>query len=77
MPHSDTASRVQALTLQALGWKNEDIEKLTGIKARALNKLLDRAIERGFEPSKLRIQDSYVANSPKSGRPQKQEASEE
>ncbi|KAK3345943.1 hypothetical protein B0T25DRAFT_550683 [Lasiosphaeria hispida] len=77
MSHFDTATRAQALTLKAIGWSNKEIENLTGVTARALNMILDRAIALGYDPQNPRLQDSYVANAPKSGRPSKQESFKE
>jgi hypothetical protein len=53
---------------------NQQIEALTGIQPRALNKIVDRAIERGFDPEHSTvILDKYVCNAPKPGRPSKQQ----
>ena len=77
-PYSDTVTRAQALTLKAVGWTNAQIEEITGITARTLNNIFDKAVKAGFEPSvdgRLgRLSSAYVANALKSGRPQKQEA---
>ena len=77
-PYTDTVTRAQALTLKAVGWTNAQIEETTGISARTLNNIFDRAVEAGFEPSvngRLgRLSSIHVANAPKSGRLRKQEA---
>jgi transposase len=76
MAQYDIATRAQALAYKQYGLPNSEIESLTGITARHVNRLLDRAIERGFDPSAPRpvIRDSYVADAVRTGRPRKQEA---
>jgi len=72
-PYTDIVTRAQALTLKAVGWTNAQIEETTGILARTLNNIFDRAVKAGFEPSingRLgRLSSDHVANAPKLGRP--------
>ena len=80
-PYTDTVTRAQALTLKAVGWTNAQIEETTGIPARTLNNIFDKAVKAGFEPSvdgRLgRLSTAHVANAPKASRPRKQEAFED
>jgi len=74
MPFYDIATRAQALTLKALGVTNQEIERQTGIKARTVNYIYDRATRRGFDPNAEHptILDIHVQDAPRSGRPLKQ-----
>ncbi|KAI1757860.1 hypothetical protein F4782DRAFT_475427 [Xylaria castorea] len=73
MPSYDIATRAQALALKIGGrHSNEEIERMTGIKARSINHIVDRAIERGLDLNNPVILDIYVANGPRLGRPSKQ-----
>ena len=81
-PYNNTTTRAQALTLKAVGWTNAQIEEITGITARTLNNIFDKAVKAGFEPfnedGRLgRLSDAHIANVPKTGRPRKQEAFKE
>jgi hypothetical protein len=74
MVYYDLATRAQALTLKAiLHLDNARIEQLTGLKARTVNSIVDKAFDRGFDPhiSPI-ILDKYIIDAPKSGRPSKQ-----
>lgn len=44
-------TRVQSLTLSALGWKGEAIESYLGVKKRTAQSIFQRAKQRGFDPS--------------------------
>jgi hypothetical protein len=80
MPHYDIATRAQALTFKLiLQFSNDQIEALTGMKPRTINHLVDRALERGFDPqaSPPVILDIHVRDAPRSGRPSKQEDHED
>lgn len=73
MPYYDTATRAQALSLKLFGASNDEIQRITGITPSTLNRIYDRAIERGFNPSESsQILDKHVEDAPKSGRPAKQ-----
>lgn len=76
MVYYDIATRAQALTLKLIAqFDNKQIEAITGMKARAVNNLVDRALERGFDPqgSPPVILDKHVCDASKSGRPSKQQ----
>ncbi|KAI1747042.1 hypothetical protein F4782DRAFT_453155 [Xylaria castorea] len=73
MPSYEPATRAQALALKIGGrHSNEEIERITGFSASSVNRLVDRAIERGLDLNKPVILDLHVANGPRSGRPSKQ-----
>ena len=73
MPTYDIATRAQALALKIGGrHSNEEIKHITGISVRSINRIVDQAIERGLDLNNPIILDSYVADSPRSGRPSKQ-----
>ncbi|KAK4196470.1 hypothetical protein QBC40DRAFT_9155 [Triangularia verruculosa] len=73
MVYHDAATRAQALTLKVLlQLDNAQIERLTGLKPRTVNNIVDKAFERGFDPQVSPIiLDIYVTVAPKSGRPSK------
>jgi len=73
--HYDIATRAQALALLQAGVPNRRIESLTGITSRHIYRLLDKAIERGYDPKSPKpvILDSYVTDDVRPGRPRKQE----
>ena len=70
----DIATRAQVVTLKALGLKNSEIERQTGIKTRTINSIYDRAIQRGFDPNAEQrvVHDNHVQNASRPGRPSKQ-----
>ncbi|KAI8633014.1 hypothetical protein F5Y19DRAFT_285421 [Xylariaceae sp. FL1651] len=73
MPNYDIATRSQALALKIGGrHSNQEIEQITGIKTRSINRILDNAIERGLDLNKPVILDIHVADAPRPGRPSKQ-----
>ncbi|KAK4127523.1 hypothetical protein N657DRAFT_533308, partial [Parathielavia appendiculata] len=75
MVYHDIATRAQALTLKLIvQLDNKDIEAITGLKARTINSIADRALERGFDPKGCPpvILDEHVRDAPKTGRPSKQ-----
>ncbi|KAL2262698.1 hypothetical protein VTK26DRAFT_405 [Humicola hyalothermophila] len=74
MVYYDIATRAQALTLKLLlHADNATVERLTGLKSRTVNSIVDKALERGFDPETSPIiLDKYVNDAPKSGRPSKQ-----
>ncbi|KAF2191465.1 hypothetical protein K469DRAFT_371863 [Zopfia rhizophila CBS 207.26] len=69
-PH-DSATRAQVVALKVFGASNEDIEQQTGIKARTVNSIYDRAIQRGFNPYAEHpiVYNIHVEDAPRSGRP--------
>jgi hypothetical protein len=66
------ATRVQAVTLKNCGYSYENIEKLTGIKKRQLQYIIDEAKKRGYNPQKLtrrsKTSISTIESSPKGQR---------
>jgi transposase len=75
MVYHDIATRAQALTLKLIvQLDNKEIEAITGLKARTINNIANRALERGFDPKGCRpvILDEHVCDAPKTGRPSKQ-----
>ncbi len=76
MVYHDMATRAQVLTLKLIvQLDNHQIEAITGIKARTVHDIVDRALKRGVDPqaSPLIILDEHVRDAPKSGRPKKQD----
>lgn len=72
MAYYDIATRAQVVTLKLiLQLDNHQIEALTGIKARTVNSIATKALERGFDPSQTpaRVLDAHVCDAPKTGRP--------
>lgn len=70
MPVHQTAARVQALTLLLVGYRPEDIQKLTGIPPSTQKDIKKRAFQRGYRPEEDPIiKDEYVIDAPRSGRP--------
>ena len=59
--------------LKANGATIREIEQLTGVQRRQIQRLYQRAIERGFDPEirPLNIQLEHVQDAPRSGRPTK------
>ena len=72
MPSYDIATRAQALALKISGHSTDEIKQITGISASSINRIVDRAIERGLDFNNPVILDIHVADSPRSGRPSKQ-----
>lgn len=62
MANRDIATRAQALTLRVSGTSDEEILRQTGIEAKIVDRLLTRAIERGFHPQSQHpiIRDCFV-----------------
>ncbi|KAL2142930.1 hypothetical protein VTI28DRAFT_509 [Corynascus sepedonium] len=75
MVYHDIATRAQVLTLKLIAQlDNDQIEALTGLKARTVNNIVSKALERGFDPTRVPavILDKHVSDAPKTGRPSKQ-----
>ncbi|KAH8160752.1 hypothetical protein CIB48_g7493 [Xylaria polymorpha] len=73
MPTHELATRAQALALKITDrFSNEEIERMTGINARTVHSIVDRAIERGLDLNNPVILDRHVADAPRPGRPSKQ-----
>ncbi|KAI0548013.1 hypothetical protein F4679DRAFT_585944 [Xylaria curta] len=71
----EPATRAQALALKLGGrHSNEEIKRITGMSAVAVNRMVDRALERGLDLKNPLILDHHVANGAKSGRPSKQKS---
>ena len=49
----DIALRAQAMTLRLSGYRYAEVERLTGISRSALQHIIQRAKERGFDPEHL------------------------
>lgn len=72
----DIATRSYIVALKAHTAKSSaEIAILTGLSPATINRIYGRAIERGFDPHKrpLVIRDEFVQDSPRSGRPKKQD----
>ncbi|KAI0192090.1 hypothetical protein EV127DRAFT_55572 [Xylaria flabelliformis] len=68
----EPSTRAQALALKLGGrHSNEEIKRITGMSAVAVNRIVDRAIERGLDLKNPVILDRHVANGSRSGRPSK------
>lgn len=50
MARYDISTRAQALTLQISGASSEEIQRQTGFEVEMVDKILQRAIQRGFNP---------------------------
>ncbi|KAJ9129430.1 hypothetical protein NKR23_g12534, partial [Pleurostoma richardsiae] len=50
MPFYDLATRAQVLALKCVGATNPTIQEQTGVPSRTINRIFDRAIDRGFDP---------------------------
>ncbi|KAJ5212544.1 uncharacterized protein N7498_004190 [Penicillium cinerascens] len=74
MPKHDIAMRSMIVTMKACGISTAAISEITGVSARTVNALYNRAIERGFDPTQrpMTMTDAYVADATRSGRPTKQ-----
>lgn len=81
MPRTDISTRASVVSLKATGMTSYDLSHLLGISTRTIDSIYARAIQRGFDPAvrPLKIQDSFLADAPRSGRPIKRtkEAQEE
>ena len=73
-PSYDIATRAQVVTLKALGFTNQAIcTKLQlSVAHTSLDRIYQRALDRGFTPEKPICLNRYVENAPRSGRPTKQ-----
>lgn len=69
----DKATRAQIITLKLCGLSNRQIEEKFGsgkeLGSRQIQRLWDKAIQRGFDPAKPILLDAHVADAPRSGRP--------
>jgi transposase len=73
--HTDIATRAYIVALKASSGKTSiEISETTGLSVRQVNRIYARAIERGFDPNHrpIHIQDAYLIDAPRSGRPSKQ-----
>jgi transposase len=73
--HTETAIRAQVVALRAYTTKSSsEIARLTGLSTSSVNRIYARAIERGFNPHEDPIiHNRYVEDTPRSGRPTKQD----
>jgi hypothetical protein len=80
--HADIVTKAVIVALKSpfFGWFTAKICKLFNededddtFKVNAINKLYNKAIERGFDPygSFLKIQNKHIKDAPRSGRPRK------
>lgn len=75
--HAGIALRGVVLYLKAADeMTNAEISALTGVSPRTVRNIYSKAIERGFNPHSrpLVIEDSYVVDASRSGRPRKQDS---
>jgi transposase len=75
MPKESTiADRVTVVALRAYTTKTTaEIAKIVDLSIATVNRIYARAIDRGFDPIHTKITDEYVKDSPRSGRPTKQD----
>ncbi|KAJ5549815.1 hypothetical protein N7535_002243 [Penicillium sp. DV-2018c] len=73
--HVELSIRAQVVTLKAFTEKTwEEIANLTGLSVSCTRRIYKRATDRGFDPDvNTVIYDKYVTDSPRSGRPTKQD----
>lgn len=72
---ADIATRATVVALKAYTDKSSlQIAAITGLSVSTINRIYAKAIERGFEPNHTVIEDKYVADAPRSGRPTKQDS---
>ena len=73
--HTETAIRAQVVALRAYTTKSSgEIALLTGLSVSSVNRIYARAVARGFNPHEDPIiHDRYVEDTPRSGRPTKQD----
>jgi transposase len=75
-PNTGIATRATVVALRSPlgGNTSAEVAAKTGLSVRSVNRIYARAIERGFEPnqSPLVIQDEWLEDAPRSGRPTKQ-----
>jgi hypothetical protein len=66
----EIATRAQVLALKCIGTPTHEIALQTGISPRAINRILDRAITRGFDPTNkpFIILNRHVEDAPHPGR---------
>lgn len=68
---SDIATRAQILTLKEhTGYKNSQIEAITGVSARNIQRIVAEAYDRGYKEGN-KVLNSHVDSKPRSGRPTK------
>jgi hypothetical protein len=72
--NTDIPQRVAVLALKAAGKPTTYIHEVIGIPISTINKILARAILRGFDPAKLPfdLRLEYIEDAPRPGRPTKQ-----
>ena len=72
---NDVAIRVQATTLRILAKGYHEIEEQTGINERTLRRIINRAKERGLDPTirPARWKNEWFIDAPRCGRPSKKE----
>jgi transposase len=70
---STYSDRVTVVALRAYTSKtSQEIAKIVDLSISTVNRIYARAIERGFDPIHTKILDEYVEDSPRTGRPTKQ-----
>lgn len=71
---SDEAMRGAVLALKAsTTWSSTEISAVLGLSVRQVNRIYSRSLKNGFDPSvrPLQINNSFVSDRPRSGRPKK------
>ncbi|PKK45425.1 hypothetical protein CI102_9815 [Trichoderma harzianum] len=71
---TDEAMRGAILALKAsTTWSSSEISAVLGVSLRQVNRIYSRSLKNGFDPSvrPLQINNSFVSDRPRSGRPKK------
>ncbi|KAL6818280.1 hypothetical protein GGI42DRAFT_3574 [Trichoderma sp. SZMC 28013] len=71
---SDEAMRGAILALKAsTTWSSSEISAVLGLSVRQVNRIYSRSLKNGFDPSvrPLQINNTFVSDRPRSGRPKK------
>ncbi|KAF2474662.1 uncharacterized protein BDR25DRAFT_254994, partial [Lindgomyces ingoldianus] len=65
---------VVALKSPSVGKTTQQVVSITGLPKRTVDSIYGRAVKRGFNPNAvpLAIEDKYLEDAPRSGRPNKQ-----
>ena len=74
----DLSTRSQIVALKALGKANKDIATYLRVNVRTVQKIYRKALERGYNPEDdPRVLSIHIEDTPRSGRPRKQEDHQE
>ncbi|KAJ5188429.1 hypothetical protein N7491_004754 [Penicillium cf. griseofulvum] len=67
------AVRSFAIHAKSIGISTDTISESSGLSKRTINRIYERALEKGFEPgAPWNVTEDMVADAPRSGRPKKQ-----